>query len=388
MARETDQGRARSAYRKQINAVTDNRDSMLPPGSTIGIVGGGQLGRMTAMAAARLGYRCHIFCPETDSPAAQVADAATVAAYEDIAAIEAFAGAVDVVTFEFENIPAESIEALEAHVPTRPNARSLSVSQDRIVEKEFVASTGAGTAPFEAVTDEASLRAAVARIGTPSILKTARFGYDGRGQARINDAGGAAAAWKEIGGVRAVLEGFVDFEREISVIVARGPDGRTEAYVPVENRHVNHILDTTIAPAAIGPDIAAEAEGIAARIAEALDLVGLLAVEMFVTRDGSVLVNEIAPRPHNSGHWTIDACTTSQFEQLVRAVCGLPLGSPARHSDAVMKNLIGDAADAWPELLAEPGACLHLYGKAESRPGRKIGHVTRLYPLNSKDLPG
>ena len=365
--------------------MADTPPTPLPPGSTIGILGSGQLGRMTAMAAARLGYRCHVFDPVPDGPAAQVCDAATTAAYDDMDALKAFADAVDVVTFEFENVPAETADALAARVPVRPNARALAISQDRAREKDFLVSIDVATAPYAEIEDFSDLADAIGRIGCPAVLKTARFGYDGKGQERIDDPGDANPAWHEVDQQRAILEGFIAFDLEISVIVARGVDGSTAAYVPVENRHVDHILDTTIAPAPVSDSIADSARDIAKRIAVTLDYVGLLGVEMFVTAEGDLLVNEIAPRPHNSGHWTIDACAISQFEQFVRAVCGLPLGSPERHSDAVMKNLIGDAVDAWPDLLAEPGTNLHLYGKAEARPGRKMGHVTRLYPKGSLD---
>ena len=352
----------------------------LAPGSTIGILGGGQLGRMIALAAAGLGYRCHVFCPDPDTPAAQVSAAATVADYADTGAVAEFAAAIDVATFEFENIPLAPVVALAERVPVRPGPRALELSRDRVEEKDFLTSIDVPVTAYRPVGQESELAAAVADLGAPAILKTARMGYDGKGQARIGPDTDPAAAWRDIGGAPAVLEAVVDFAREISVIQARGLDGAMAGYVPVENRHVDHILDTTIAPAAIDATVARRARDIAARVAEALDLVGLVAVEMFVTRDGAVLVNEIAPRPHNSGHWTIDACVTSQFSQLVRAICGLPLGSPERDCDAVMQNLVGHAVDAWPELLAERGARLHLYGKSEVRPGRKMGHVTRLTP--------
>ncbi len=348
----------------------------LAPGATIGILGGGQLGRMTALAAARLGYRTHVFCPEADAPASQVSAATTRAAYEDADARATFAAAVDVITYEFENIPAEPVEALAALKPVRPSPAVLRVCQDRIAEKTALAAAGVATTRFAPVRALGELGA----LKLPAILKTARLGYDGKGQALVRTPAEAEAAFARFRAVPCVLEAMVDFGCEISVIAARGLDGAIATYVPVENRHVDHILDQTIAPARVAPSILAEAERIARRIAGALDVVGLIAVEMFVTRDGAVLVNELAPRPHNSGHWTIDACAVSQFEQLVRAICGLPLGSPERHSDAVMKNLIGDAVNAWPALAAEPGACLHLYGKAEARPGRKMGHVTRLSP--------
>lgn len=359
---------------------------LLPPGSTIGILGGGQLGRMTALAAARLGYRAHVFCPEADSPAAQVAAAATVAGWDDNAALDRFAGAVDVVTSEFENVPMPAAARLAAAgVPVRPSPRVLGIAQDRLAEKAAVTALDIPTAPHVAVDAAAGLAAAVARIGRPAVLKSNRLGYDGKGQTRIGPDTDLAAAWAVVAGhagadAGAILEGEVAFDREISVIAARGIDGRLATYVPVENRHADHILATTTAPAPIAPDTAALADRIARRLATGLEVVGLLAVEMFVTADGGLLVNELAPRPHNSGHWTMDACTVSQFEQLVRAICGLPLGDPARHADAVMTNLIGDAATEWATLLAEPGACLHLYGKAAARAGRKMGHVNRLLP--------
>lgn len=348
------------------------------PGGRIGIVGSGQLGRMAALAAARLGYRVHVYGPEADSPAGQVATAETVAAYDDAAALEAFARAVDVVTFEFENIPAESVRLLSSLVPVRPSWRVLEVAQDRLAEKRFFAGIGVATASWREVNDASGLVQALAAIGRPAILKTTRLGYDGKGQVKIGPDTDANEAWAALGGARAVLEGFVDFAGEISAIVARGLDGSWASFDPAWNVHANHILATSTVPAPIPAAIAEEAVSIAHRAAEALDLVGLLAVEMFVTRDGRLLANEMAPRPHNSGHWTIDACVTDQFEQFVRAVCGLPLGSPERHSDAVMTNLIGDEIEAWPDILHEPGAKLHLYGKAEARPGRKMGHVTRI----------
>jgi 5-(carboxyamino)imidazole ribonucleotide synthase len=266
-------------------------------------------------------------------------------------------------------------------VPARPGAGALAVCQDRLAEKDFCRRLGLATAPYAAVPDGAALAQAVAEIGVPSVLKAAREGYDGKGQVMLSAAGQAAEAWARIGARPAVLEGFVDLAMELSVIVARAPDGATVCYPPVENRHRNHVLAETRVPAAISPALAAEAEATARTLAEAIGLEGVLAVEMFLDRQGRLMVNEMAPRPHNSGHWTLDACATSQFEQLVRAVCGLPLGSVARTADAVMTNLLGDDAEAWPALLAEPGARLHLYGKADARPGRKMGHVTRLYPF-------
>ncbi len=357
---------------------------VIAPGATIGILGGGQLGRMLAQAAARLGYRCHIFAPEADQPAAQVSAAATRAAYADAAALRAFAAAVSVVTYEFENVPVETVRLLDPLVPVRPGARSLEVAQDRLNEKSFANALGIGTAAFVAVDDADGLKAAIARIAPPAILKTRRLGYDGKGQAVIDDARDLDAAWTTIGKAPAILEARVDFEREISVVVARAADGATACYVPVENRHQAGILDMTTAPAPISPALARDAEALAARVAQALDHVGVLCIELFVTKGGALLMNELAPRVHNSGHWTIDACGASQFEQHIRAVCGLPLGGPERHSDAVMKNLIGDDAARWPALLADPGAHVHLYGKAEARPGRKMGHVTWIKPRTGR----
>lgn len=351
----------------------------LPPGSTIGILGGGQLGRMTAMAAARLGYRCAILCPEADAPASQVAALTIRAAYDDPDAQRRFAEAVDVITYEFENIPLAPVEALARLKPVRPSPAVLAICQDRVQEKTAMQAAGIGTARFVPVSAPGDLAAATAAIA-PGILKTARMGYDGKGQARVAGEAEARAAFARFGAVPCVLESIVDFACEVSVVVARAADGAIAAYVPVENRHAHHILDETIAPAKVAPAVAEEALRIARTVVERLGVVGLLAIEMFVARDGRVLVNELAPRPHNSGHWTIDACAVSQFEQLVRAIAGLPLGSPERHSDAVMKNLIGDEVHDWPRLAAEPGACLHLYGKGEARPGRKMGHVTRLSP--------
>jgi 5-(carboxyamino)imidazole ribonucleotide synthase len=352
----------------------------IKPGATIGILGGGQLGRMTALAAAELGYRCHIYSPEADSPASHVARAETVGAYDDRTALSTFARDVDVVTYEFENIPVDPVEFLAGLVPVRPSPDVLATCQDRLKEKDFLNSIGVATAPFQEVSSAAGLARAVRDLGRPSVLKTAVLGYDGKGQVMIRPDTDLDQAWRQMGAPRGVLEGFVDFTQEISVIVARGLDGVHAAYVPVENQHRHHILDQTIAPARISPEVTMRAEAVATHIAQKLDLAGVVAVEMFVERGDTVLVNELAPRPHNSGHWTIDACIASQFEQLVRAICGLPLGSPERHSDAVMKNLIGDDINQWPEIVKDPTARLHLYGKREARPGRKMGHVTRLSP--------
>ena len=358
---------------------------ILPPGGTIGILGGGQLGRMTAIAAARLGYRTHIFASEADAPAAQVSATATIAAYGDPAAVARFVAAIDVATFEFENIPAGLVRRVAAKRSVLPRPEILEITQDRLREKDFLRSIGIATTEYRAVANAGALAGAVLDLGCPAVLKTARLGYDGKGQVLLTPETSPEDAWHRMGGTVGILEGFVDFRCEISVIVARGHDGALAVYPPVENRHVNHILDTTIAPARLPSGTAAKAKAITRHIAERLDLVGVLAVEMFVTEAGVLLVNELAPRPHNSGHWTIDACVTSQFEQLVRAICGLPLGSTERHADAVMTNLIGKDVARWREALADPHAKLHLYGKNKVRPGRKMGHITRLIPPGAPD---
>ncbi|WP_334127771.1 5-(carboxyamino)imidazole ribonucleotide synthase [Sneathiella sp.] len=358
--------------------------TVIAPGATVGILGDGQLGRMMALAAAEMGYFVHVFGPEADSPAAQVSHRSTVAPYSDLAALEAFAKSVDVVTLEFENIPTETLDYLAAFVPVRPHARLLEVTQDRLLEKSFINSLGIGTTTFANVDSIDALVGAVARLSAPAVLKTRRFGYDGKGQVKITGESDLDAVWAEMKNAPSILEGFVNFRMEISVIVARSANGETAAYVPVENRHKNHILDITLAPADISAPLAERAMEIAEKIAVKLDLVGLLAVEMFVTEDNQVLVNELAPRPHNSGHWTIEACATSQFRQIIRAVCGLPLGDPARHSNAVMRNLIGDDVEDWEAILKDPASSLHLYGKREARAGRKMGHVTKLFPLGTK----
>ncbi len=359
----------------------------LAPNSTIGIVGGGQLGRMSALAAARLGYRCHILTDEADSPAAQVAAGVTVGSYDDPAVLRAFAAQVDVVTFEFENVSAEGLDLLAALRPVRPSPSVLRISQDRAAEKGFLNAAGIATAPWRLVESVEDLRAAAAALGLPAILKTTRLGYDGKGQIRIEEADDLVATFAALDPKPLILEAFVDFACEVSVVVARGMDGGVSAFDVVENRHRHHILDLTLAPARIPEATAAAAREIAAKIAQAIDLVGVLAVEMFIDAHGAVVVNELAPRPHNSGHWTIDACPASQFELHIRAVAGLPLPPAVRHSDAVMKNLVGPEETAlWPAILAAPGLIPHLYGKAEARPGRKMGHVTRLFPRGG--LPG
>jgi 5-(carboxyamino)imidazole ribonucleotide synthase len=352
------------------------------PGATIGILGGGQLGRMTALAAANLGYRCHIFCQSPDEPAAQVASVTTLGRFDDADALDSFAAHIDVATLEFENVPIETLERIAARVPVHPSPSVQAVAQNRLREKTFANELGIATAPFRAVGDATALAEAITEIGTPSVLKTVRFGYDGKGQVGIDSATDPTVAWAASGAGPdtdgGILEGFVDFACEISVIVARAPNGETAAFVPVENRHRNHILDETIVPAPIPDATAQMARDVAIKLCEGLGVVGLLAVEMFVTAQGDVLVNEVAPRPHNSGHWSIDAGRTSQYEQLVRAICGLPLGDPTRRCDAVMKNLIGDDVEAWRQEIEDPRARLHLYGKSATRAGRKMGHVTRL----------
>src|SRR5258708_4294871 len=347
----------------------------LAPGAVIGILGGGQLGRMTALAAARLGFRCHVFAAEADSAAGQVCGAATVAEFLDCEALERFASAVDIVTFEFENIPAEAVRWVSAVRPVLPRPEILEIAQDRLREKDFLRSIDVGTAAYREVADAAALLRAMRDFGYPAVLKSVRMGYDGKGQVTLTPDTKADDAWRRMGGEIGILESFVDFACEISVIVARGRNGAWATYPPVENQHAAHILDTTIAPARIAAETAMRAEVIARHIAEKLDLVGVLAVEMFVTQTGDILVNEIAPRPHNSGHWTIDACITSQFEQLVRALCGLPLGSVEHHSDAVMKNLVGGDVEKWRGAVNDPLAKRHPNGHGRTQPARRTGHL-------------
>jgi 5-(carboxyamino)imidazole ribonucleotide synthase len=353
------------------------------PGMVVGILGGGQLGRMLSLAAAELGLSTHIYCPDPRSPAFAVAAARTVAPFDDEGALAAFASAVDVVTFEFENIPAATLHHLAERLPTAPGVRSLEVAQDRIAEKELLVSLDIPVPTFAAVDSRADLYSGVARTGRPAILKIRRLGYDGKGQAAIRSGDDLLSAWRAIGEAPAIVETLVPFEREISVVLARSRDGATRAWDIPENRHAAGILAESRVPANVTPELAAEAVSIAEKVAAALDHVGVLAVEMFVVPEGDgrrLLVNEIAPRVHNSGHWTTDAAQTSQFEQHIRAICGWPLGDSDRYSDVTMTNLIGDEIGAWPSILAEPGARLHLYGKAEARPGRKMGHVNRLRP--------
>ncbi|NEX46947.1 5-(carboxyamino)imidazole ribonucleotide synthase [Pseudotabrizicola algicola] len=349
----------------------------LRPGATIGILGGGQLGRMLSVAASRLGFQCHIYEPGAAPPAGHVAAQVTTAPYEDLAALRAFAQSVDVITYEFENVPTASLDALEALRPIRPNRRALAVSQERVAEKDFLTGLGLQTAPYARVTDLAALEQALERIGTPAILKTTRLGYDGKGQARIMTSEDAPAAWEAMAGAEAVLEGFIDFSHEVSVIAARGLDGSVACYDPGENVHRAGILHTTTLPARLSPGQRTDAVLIAARILNALDYVGVMGVELFVTPQG-LIVNEIAPRVHNSGHWTQAGCAVDQFEQHIRAIAGWPLGDGSRYADVVMENLIGSDVDRVPGLSRERNCQIHLYGKSEVKQGRKMGHVNRV----------
>lgn len=353
---------------------------MIGPGATIGILGGGQLGRMLALAAARLGYRVHVYAPEADGPASQVAWRHTRGSFEDRQALAAWAGTVDVATFEWENIPAAPLAAVAARALLRPHPRALDVAQDRLAEKAFVTGLGGRPARHGAAGSRQELDAAIAAVGVPAILKTRRSGYDGKGQARLASADDADAAWAAVGGQPSVLEARVAFDVEFSILLCRGADGAAVMWEAPENRHENGILRTSRVPAA--PIVAAQradAEALARRVADALDYVGVLALEFFATADGPVF-NEMAPRVHNSGHWTIEGARTSQFENHIRAVCGLPLGDAGSLGAAEMRNLLGEEALSWADVLAAPGAHLHLYGKGEPRPGRKMGHVTTLSP--------
>jgi 5-(carboxyamino)imidazole ribonucleotide synthase len=346
----------------------------LQTGATIGILGGGQLGRMLAVAAARLGFRTHIFEPGANPPAGDVAHALTTAGYDDVDALTAFANSVDIVTFEFENIPTDALDVIENITPIRPNREALRTSQDRLVEKQFLEGLGLTVAPFADVANAADLDAAMTTIGAPSILKTRRFGYDGKGQSRLRSADDAAGALADMAGNPAVLEGFVNFTAEVSVIAARSPSGEVACFDPGENVHRDGILHTTTVPARLTAAQRMDAVLLAAKILSALDYVGVLGVELFVTRQGFI-VNEIAPRVHNSGHWTQNGCAVDQFEQHIRAVAGWPLGDGSRYADVVMENLIGDDMDRVPELAKQRDTALHLYGKADVKPGRKMGHV-------------
>jgi 5-(carboxyamino)imidazole ribonucleotide synthase len=367
--------------------VTASNQLKLKPGDTIGILGGGQLGRMLATAAARLGLRCRVFSPDPDSPAFDVVMDATCAEYADVEALELFAADVDVITYEFENVPAASAMILAARRPVLPNRKILETTQDRLAEKDFVRQLDIGTADYADVSSVASLRAAIARIGLPAVLKTRRFGYDGKGQSIIREGDDPERIWEDLATKSAILEAFIPFEREISVIAARSAGGQVECFDVTENEHADHILKTSRAPAAISDALAAQARGIAEKIATALNYVGVLAVELFVVAgdgDPKILVNEIAPRVHNSGHWTLDGASISQFEQHIRAIAGWPLGKPVRHGPVTMTNLIGDEINDYERWLTVPGATVHLYGKGAPRPGRKMGHVTQVATVPPK----
>ena len=352
------------------------------PGATLGVLGSGQLGRMFAIAARRMGYRVHTLSPDADSPTGQVADVEVTADYADQDAVSKFARQVSVVTFEFENVPSETTAVVARFVPVRPAGQVLHITQHRLREKTYLSEHGFPVTPFRAIRSAEELETAVCELGCPAVLKTAGWGYDGKGQIKIHSAHEATSAWRQLATSEAILEGFVNFRLEVSVVAARGLDGAFAHFGVLENAHSNHILDVTVAPARISPKIAAEAEAIARGVMEALDVVGVLCVEMFLTHDGRLLINELAPRPHNSGHLTFDANATSQFEQQVRAICGLPLGSTKLLRPAAMANLLGDIwADGepdWAEALRLPEVKLHLYGKASARPGRKMGHLTAL----------
>jgi 5-(carboxyamino)imidazole ribonucleotide synthase len=352
------------------------------PGSTIGVLGSGQLGRMFTMAARRLGYRVHVLSPNIGTPTGQVADVEIAASYDDLEAIAAFARGVDVVTFEFENVPAETTDAAAAIVPVRPSGLILHISQQRAREKGYLADKGFPVTPFACLRQPDDLDTALLTVGLPAVLKTASFGYDGKGQVLVETRDGARDAWRAMGSPEAVLERFIQFDREVSVVAARGLEGWVVTYPVIENTHVRHILDTSVFPARVPPDVDARAREIARGILETLDVVGVLCVEFFLTADGTLMVNELAPRPHNSGHLTIDACMTSQFEQQLRAICGLPPGSVDQFKPAAMANLLGDLWSAgepdWMAACLLPHVRLHLYGKTEPRPGRKMGHITAL----------
>ncbi|MFO0901620.1 MAG: 5-(carboxyamino)imidazole ribonucleotide synthase [Pirellulales bacterium] len=354
----------------------------IEPGATLGVLGAGQLGRMFAIAARRMGYRVHVLSPDDDTPAGQVADVEIRAAYDDLDAVARFAQNVDVVTFEFENVSAAAAETAERFAPVRPAGRVLHTTQNRLREKTALSTAGIPVTRFAAVHTAAELNAAVESLGLPAVLKTSDWGYDGKGQRLLRTPADVAEAGGSLNGREHVLEAFVDFECEVSVVIARGLDGAAVAYGPLHNEHRHHILDVTTYPAPVDPRIAAESIEMARAVCQTLDVVGVLCVEFFVARDGRLLVNELAPRPHNSGHLTIDACVTCQFAQQVRTICGLPLGSPRWHSPAAMVNLLGDewrtGTPNWSRTLAQEGVQLHLYGKSEPRPGRKMGHLTAL----------
>jgi len=353
---------------------------VIAPGAALGVLGSGQLGRMFCIAARRMGYRVHTFSPDEDSPTGQVADVEVTADYDDVDALHAFAGSVDVVTFEFENVPITAIEAIESLAPVRPSGAALHTTQQRAREKTFLADHGFPTAPFARAATLDELWDAVARVGTPAVIKTATFGYDGKGQHKVTTPADVSHIWDAIGNQEAIVEKFISLQAEVSIIAARGLDGAIAEYPAFENRHRNHILDLTTAPAAVPPEIAARAVEITRAILMQLQYVGVLCVEFFVSTENELLVNELAPRPHNSGHLTFDAAVTSQFEQQVRAICGLPLGSTELYRPAAMANLLGDLWDDaepnWAAACRFPDVKLHLYGKGEPRAGRKMGHLT------------
>jgi 5-(carboxyamino)imidazole ribonucleotide synthase len=352
------------------------------PGAAIGVLGSGQLGRMFAIAARRMGYRVHTFSPDQDTPTGQIADLEVVAPYDDLDAVENFARSVSVVTFEFENVPAPTAAAAHRCAPVRPDGAILHTTQQRIREKRFLSKAGLPITPYREVHSLDGLHQALNELGYPAVLKTAEFGYDGKGQFKIDSAAQAGEAWAAVREQESVLEAFIDLQCEISVVAARGDDGHFVHYGAIENQHSHHILDLSIAPARVPPEISNRAVEMARAVLDELGVVGVLCVEFFVTRDGQLLINELAPRPHNSGHLTVDACVTSQFEQQLRAVCGLPLGSSAMHRPAAMANLLGDiwsnGEPNWPAACAFPDVKLHLYGKLAPRPGRKMGHLTAL----------
>ncbi|MDQ3812734.1 MAG: 5-(carboxyamino)imidazole ribonucleotide synthase [Armatimonadota bacterium] len=357
-------------------------NDLIQPGATVGVLGSGQLGRMFAIAARRMGYRLHTFSSKTDTPTGQLSDVEVSASYDDLEAVRNFARRVDVVTFEFENVPAATVEAASALVPVRPGGAVLHIAQHRLREKTFLSRAGFPVPPFRHIRSADDLRAGLHDLGFPAVLKTAGFGYDGKGQSKINTADDVEPALRALGDQEAVLEAFVDFEREVSVVAGRGLDGSFAHYGVVENEHRRHILDVTLAPGDVPPEVAREAVEITRAVLEKLDVVGVMCVEFFLTRSSQLLINELAPRPHNSGHFTFDACLTSQFEQQLRAVCGLPLGSTEQLRPAAMANLLGDlwqnGEPNWPAACAFPNVKLHLYGKSEPKPGRKMGHLTAL----------
>ncbi|MBC7579007.1 5-(carboxyamino)imidazole ribonucleotide synthase [Tardiphaga sp.] len=367
--------------------MTTSSHKTLKPGDTIGILGGGQLGRMLAMAAARLGLRCQVFSPDPDSPAFDVVQHATCAEYADVEALELFANDCDVITYEFENVPAATAMILDARRPVLPAQAILRTTQDRLIEKDFITGLGIGTAAYADVSSAAGLRTAIDRIGLPAVIKTRRFGYDGKGQAIIRDGCDLDQVWEDLATKAAILEAFVPFEREISVVAARGADGHVECFDVTENEHRDHILKFSYAPANISDELAAQARGIAGTIASALGYVGVLAVELFVVpgpNGATLVVNEIAPRVHNSGHWTLDGASVSQFEQHIRAIAGWPLARAVRHGQVTMTNLIGDDILDYAKWMTVPGATVHLYGKGKPKPGRKMGHVTEVAPPGRK----